>query len=515
MLRRSVILLVAALLLSGALACNMPALPGLPSPDNSVVSPVPQESPTSASVEPAAGEVPAEAASPMIALATAAEPVAVKDAAGTSVESVELGAVSPTMEIRFNTPTRPAAGVSTPESPALPTAATGSGSPVPTIVATVQTVAGPTLVPTIPLPTPIPLPAPVVTVPVPSQVAGDAPQIIWIEDLPGRPQSAVMAWRGGVSRSLFADEDYVSRVLEFNVSADGIWLAYTTMDSSSIRQVNAITGEKREIAPKHPGWCFRFPSWSPGGDLLAFVAAANSAPWATPEGAGLWMSQPDGTDIHQLGKGIGWANQNVLLAGWEPRGQDLLYSVPGMPGTLLPQWFAVAVATGETRRLPLKGSLYDVAPDGSWLLGDGFTDAWPEGRQEISSGLLMRIPVDGSAPQVLTPACRSEMMGQVSPDGTRIALLSMPALGFTCPQLSGTITYELWVMNSDGTDRRQIQVEGLIGSNSPQWSPDGSAVYYSAWQPTGSSLWMADASGVTPPLRLEQTEGVDRFTVVR
>lgn len=516
MLRRSAILLVAGLLLGSTLACNFPFIAGLPLPNIPIVNPAPLEIPTAVSLVSetvASAEAQMDAGTPpMISAALSATPVEVKGAAGTLDEPVGTETMVPTMEIRFNTPTPLAIVESTLVSlPTIASEPTSTKLPLPAV----ELVPSPIAQPTIPLPTPIPLPAPVVTVPSAPQLAGDVPQVIWIEDLPGRPHSSVMAWRGGVSHPLFADEKYISRVLEFNVSADGTWLAYTTADTSSVWQVNTITGEQREIAPKYPWWCFRFPAWSPHGDLLAFVAGANSAPWASPSGAGLWVSQPDGSDMHQVGEGIGWANQQVLLAGWQPNGQELLYSVPDLPGMPLPQWRSVSVATGESERLPLKGSLFDVAPDGSWLLGDGFTIEWPGGRQEFSYNVLIRIPVDGSTPQVLTPACRSDIMGQVSPDGARIAFLSMPSLGFNCPRLSGPITYELWVMNSDGTDRRQIEIEGIIGSNSPQWSPDGSAVYYSAWDSTGSSLWMADAAGVTPPVRLEQTEGVDRFAVVK
>ncbi len=54
-----------------------------------------------------------------------------------------------------------------------------------------------------------------------------------------------MRWSNGASYPLFADKDYTSWIGEFNVSPGGAWLAYTTMDSPNIWQVNTTSGEQR------------------------------------------------------------------------------------------------------------------------------------------------------------------------------------------------------------------------------------------------------------------------------
>ena len=432
----------------------------------------------------------------------------------------EVSTPAPTLMILFNTPTPGVEIVPTTLLPeptvGLPPSAAETGPIVITLPAPIATE---TPIPIIVAPAITSTPLPTISSKPASEPrgakVGNAPEIIWIDDEPGWPRSRVMGWRGGVSYALLGDKNYVSRVLEFNVSPGGEWLAYTTIDSSGIRQVNTTTGEQREIKPKYPWWCYRFPAWSPDGSLLAFVAGADSAPWVSPPGAGLWTSAPDGSDIKQVVEGMSWTNQRILLAGWHPSRKELIYALPNLPGAALPQWFIVALDSGSPQALPLKGALYDVAPDGSWLLGDGFTKNWPEGWQEYSFHVLMRVPIEGSTPKVLTPACRSDILGQISPDGSRIAFLSMPTIGPTCPPQSGPVAYELWVMNSDGSERRQVPVEGFVGRNSPQWSPDGMYVYCCVWDNTGSALWKADASGVAPGAKLPQTEGADRFAVVR
>ena len=518
MLKRSVIIVLAGLVMFCILACNLPVFAGFPIPDIPFLNPFPQETPTVVSLAPAATV-------PVTATASVAVTMDPKGAISTLDETETPTSSQPTLLtegnptltplviIQFNTPTLQV-GVEPTGSPwpKLPAEFEPTRPPLPTVELLPQ----PTMSPTLPAPTPVPLPLePTTIAPDEGSVTSAAPEVIWIEDLPGFLRSKVMGWLNGASYPLFSDKDYISRIGEFNVSPGGAWLAYTTIDSPNIWQVNTTSGEQRQVSPQYPWWCYRFPAWSPDGTSLAFVAGADSAPWVSPAGAGLWTSTPDGSDLKQVGKGMGWANRQILLSGWYPTGKELIYAVPGFPGTLLPQWFKVPVDTGDSQSLPLVGTLYDISADGSWLLGDGYTNTWSGGRQEFSFSGLVRVPIDGGTPQVLTPDCRSDVMGQISPDGTLIAFLSMPSIGPTCPRLSGPITYQLWVMNSDGTGRRQIEIEGFVGRNSPQWSLDGSSIYYSAWDSKGSSLWKVDASGSTPPVQLAQTEGVDRFTVVR
>jgi Tol biopolymer transport system component len=229
---------------------------------------------------------------------------------------------------------------------------------------------------------------------------------------------------------------------------------------------------------------------------------------------GLWTSAPDGSDLHQVVPGQRWFSQGVLLAGWHPNGKDLVYALTGIYGSSLPQWLTIPAGGGNPQFLPLAGRLYDISPDGTWLLGEGYTRTAPVGRREFSYNVLMRIPADGKAPTVLTPACRSDIEGAISPDGSRIAFLSLPSLASACPRPSGQVKYELWVMNSDGSGRTQLNVKGVIGRDSPQWSADGQVVYYSILGPKGPELWKADASGAIPPEQLPNAIGAERFAVV-
>src|SRR5689334_14287884 len=91
----------------------------------------------------------------------------------------------------------------------------------------------------------------------------------------------------------------------------------------------------------------------------------------------------------------------------------------------------------------------DVSPDGKLiafdLLGDIYT-------MPIAGGLATRI-AEGLA---------FEMQPQFSPDGKRIA--------FTSDRGGGD---NIWLMNVDGSDKRQLTKEDFRLLNEPAWSPDG------------------------------------------
>jgi Tol biopolymer transport system component len=118
----------------------------------------------------------------------------------------------------------------------------------------------------------------------------------------------------------------------------------------------------------------------------------------------------------------------------------------------------------------------DVSPDGRWIAFDHVGDIYP---MTIAGGTPTRI-ADGLA---------YEQQPRFSPDGKRIAFVSDRGGGDN-----------IWVMNVDGSDKRQVTKEDFRLLNQPSWSPDGRFIVAKKHFTTGRSLgtgevWLYHVSG--------------------
>lgn len=118
----------------------------------------------------------------------------------------------------------------------------------------------------------------------------------------------------------------------------------------------------------------------------------------------------------------------------------------------------------------------DVSPDGKLvafdLLGDIYT-----------------LPITGGTPARIAQGLPYETQPRFSPDGKRIA--------FTSDRGGGD---NIWIMNVDGSDKRQVTKEDFRLLNQPSWSPDGRFIVAKKHFTTGRSLgtgevWLYHVSG--------------------
>ncbi|RPF71790.1 amidohydrolase family protein [Aurantiacibacter spongiae] len=138
---------------------------------------------------------------------------------------------------------------------------------------------------------------------------------------------------------------------------------------------------------------------------------------------------------------------------------------PGVPITQIP----IRVDEGTWMDL-------DVSPDGGTiafsLLGDIYT-----------------MPITGGTPTRIAQGLAWEVQPRFSPDGRRIA--------FTSDRGGGD---NIWIMNADGSDMRQLTQEDFRLLNQPTWSPDGQFIAAKKHFTTGRSLgtgevWLYHVSG--------------------
>ena len=139
------------------------------------------------------------------------------------------------------------------------------------------------------------------------------------------------------------------------------------------------------------------------------------------------------------------------------------------------------------------------SPDGSRIayvsFANGRTDLWV-------------MAANGSGQSNLTATSTiSEDDPAWSPDGTRIvyAAASMADDG----EGSADVTYEIWVMNADGSSPVKLTSDANPDWE-PNWSPDGSRIVWTGLRPgTGQLFTMPAAGGAQTPLAAPVAEGAD------
>ena len=125
--------------------------------------------------------------------------------------------------------------------------------------------------------------------------------------------------------------------------------------------------------------------------------------------------------------------------------------------------------------------------EGSWI----DVDVSPDGRSLTFAllGDIYTMPIAGGSPARIAEGLAWEVQPRFSPDGKRIA--------FTSDRGGGD---NIWIMNRDGSDKRQVTKEEFRLLNQPSWSPDGRYVVAKKHFTTGRSLgtgeiWIYHVSG--------------------
>lgn len=144
-------------------------------------------------------------------------------------------------------------------------------------------------------------------------------------------------------------------------------------------------------------------------------------------------------------------------------------------------WSVEAPKGAKIRQVPIK------TDEGTWM----DVDVSPDG-QTIAFTLLGDIytmPITGGTPKRIAEGLAWDVHPRFSPDGTRIA--------FTSDRGGGD---NIWVMNADGSDKRQVTKEDFRLLNQPAWSPDGRFIaakkHYTTERSLGTGeVWIYHVTG--------------------
>ncbi len=135
------------------------------------------------------------------------------------------------------------------------------------------------------------------------------------------------------------------------------------------------------------------------------------------------------------------------------------------------EWQTVRIDTGE-----LTWSNVDVSPDGKTVVFDLLGD-------------LYTVPLAGGEATPLTSEIAFNIQPRFSPDGRRIAFVS---------DRNGADN--LWVVNADGTDPKELTTEREHLLHNPAWSPDGQWLaarkgYVSTRSIPAGEIWLVHSGG--------------------
>ena len=146
-----------------------------------------------------------------------------------------------------------------------------------------------------------------------------------------------------------------------------------------------------------------------------------------------------------------------------------------------PKWDVNSPPGARIRQVPIN------VDEGSWM----DVDVSPDGRNIAFAllGDIYTMPISGGTPRRIAEGLAWEVHPRFSPDGRRIA--------FTSDRGGGD---NIWIMNADGSDKRQVTKEDFRLLNQPTWSKDGRFIAAKKHFTTGRSLgtgevWLYHVSG--------------------
>ncbi|ODT01367.1 MAG: amidohydrolase [Erythrobacter sp. SCN 62-14] len=145
------------------------------------------------------------------------------------------------------------------------------------------------------------------------------------------------------------------------------------------------------------------------------------------------------------------------------------------------KWNVEAPKGAAIRQVPIQ------TDEGTWM----DVDVSPDGKTLAFSllGDIYTMPITGGTPTRIAEGMAWEVHPRFSPDGRRIA--------FTSDRGGGD---NIWVMNTDGSDKRQVTNEDFRLLNQPSWSPDGQYIaakkHFTTQRSLGTGeVWLYHVSG--------------------
>jgi len=171
----------------------------------------------------------------------------------------------------------------------------------------------------------------------------------------------------------------------------------------------------------------------------------------------------------------------ALLAGAACIATPLAAQTKGKAAKAEESWSVEAPKGATIKQVPIK------TDEGTWM----DVDVSPDGKTIAFTllGDIYTMPITGGTPKRIADGLAWDVQPRFSPDGSRIA--------FTSDRGGGD---NIWVMNTHGSDKRQVTKEDFRLLNQPTWSPDGRFIaakkHFTTERSAGTGeIWLYHVSG--------------------
>ena len=324
-----------------------------------------------------------------------------------------------------------------------------------------------------------------------------------------------------------ADLYLLKSVSDVQLSPDGTRVAYSVQNSdrpgrpySQVWIMDVATGKAIRLGSEREA--ASNPRWSPDGQQVAYFGRED-------EGAGVTVSRPDGSGTTFLAPVTG-TNHPLPSSGerlaWSPDGKQIAFisATPG-PETedangdpmVITRYlykptasegltrfndnrrlhiFAVNIATKQVRQLT-KGNSYehsiDWSPRGDELVFISNREPDPD---RFFNNDLFAVNVSDGTIRRLTDTKNAEYRPVWSPNGQTIAYLGTKR-SLTSSETTMEDTH-VWLIDANGSSRRELGGGIDNRQGTPQWAPDGRAVQVTAQERGSVRLYRLPVAGERP-----------------
>lgn len=253
--------------------------------------------------------------------------------------------------------------------------------------------------------------------------------------------------------------------------------------ATDIFTMNSDGSDVQQLTSFGPNGFAYAGSWSADGRQLVFAATSLSAAPVQ-----LWGMNADGSGQHQVLNDPAFFD---TYPAFSPDGTTIVFERCQEPNLAPCALYRVqtdgsglTALTNFNENTDLLDITAEYSPDGETIVFAGF----------FRSGVLSAIYLmnaDGSDIRRITPPELEAWLPDWSPDGRRIAFSTR---SFYPPN---TINWQTWVVNTDGTELKQVTFPGISHDAYPSWSPDGTFIAFERDSPdfSTSGIFVIKADG--------------------